>query len=368
MSGVKRWLSGIILLIAIIALLGGLGSGLARLGWRMDVLSRNWILIHGSMMIPGFLGTLISLERAVALSPRYQWAILVPIISAIGSALLLIMPQAIIAKLTLTAGSLGLLYLFGLMLRLHRSRDVLVMATGALCLVMGNALWSAGSPVYQVVHLWIAFLVLTIVGERLELSRIRRLTKLSQVLFSIATQAYFLGVLLTIIHLDSGIRFLGIGSILMAAWLLHYDIARRTILQNGLPRYIGACLLSSYVWLAFGGLMAIWKGAIYGGFDYSLILHAYLLGFVFAMIFGHMPIILPALTGLKVGYTRLFYVPLALLHITLIIRTIGNLSQQVGLRQWGSLFNALTILSFMAISIVTIVLSNRGEKAVRKAS
>ena len=57
-----------ILLIVAAALLGGLGSGLARLGWRMDSLSQNWVLVHRPLMIAGFMGTLSCIERAVALA------------------------------------------------------------------------------------------------------------------------------------------------------------------------------------------------------------------------------------------------------------------------------------------------------------
>ena len=60
----------LLLLITAVALLGGLGSGLARLGWQMDILSQNRMLVHGPLMICGFLGTLICLERAVALAAR----------------------------------------------------------------------------------------------------------------------------------------------------------------------------------------------------------------------------------------------------------------------------------------------------------
>ena len=226
----------ILLLTILLALLGGLGSGLARLGWQMDSLSRDWITIHGPLMISGFLGTLICLERAVALASRYRWSMVVPAINLMGVAVLLVMPHAVTAKLMLTLGSLGLSLLFGLMLRLHPSRDVIVMATGALSWLVGNSLWLSGQPVYQVVHLWSAFLILTIVGERLELSRVRRLSRISENLLVIATGVYVAGVLLTIFDLGMGIRLLGFGATLMALWLLRYDIARRTIRQSGLPR------------------------------------------------------------------------------------------------------------------------------------
>ena len=71
------------LVIVAAALLGGLGSGLARLGWQMDSMSQNRILIHGPLMISGFLGTLICLERAVALASRYRWSLIVPVVNAL---------------------------------------------------------------------------------------------------------------------------------------------------------------------------------------------------------------------------------------------------------------------------------------------
>lgn len=348
----------LILITVVIALLGGMGSGLARLGWQMDSMSRSWLSVHGVLMISGFLGTLICLERAVALSSRYSLSILVPIINALGAFALLVAPNSDLARWLLTVGSVGLLGLFGLMLRLHPSKDMIVMSLGALCWVIGNVLWLVGNPVPEVVHFWVAFLILTIIGERLELSRVRRLTSNSERLFIIAVAIYMSGVLLTIINLDWGIRLLGLGAIFVATWLLRYDIARRTILQNGLPRYIAACLLSGYIWLAFGGLMAIWKGAVYAGFDYALILHAFLLGFVFSMIFGHMPIILPALSNLRLAYTPFFYGHLVLLHITLLIRTFGNLTYNITMRQWGGLLNVLTLLLFIVVTIFTVLRSN----------
>jgi hypothetical protein len=363
MASTTRISSVIIVLIAFVALIGGMGAGLARLGWRMDTMSSSWLLIHGPLMISGFLGTLICTERAVAIASRYPLSILVPIINAAGTVTLLLMPHAIAAKALLTAGSIGLLVLFSVMLRLHPSRDMIVMAFGAFCWVLGNGLWLRGYPVPEIVHLWVAFLVLTIVGERLELSRVRRLTQRAEQLFIIAVSIYMSGVFFTIFNLDWGIRVLGIGAVLIAAWLLQYDIARRTIFQNGLPRYIAACLLTGYIWLGFAGLMAMWKGAVYGGFDYSLILHAFLLGFVFSMIFGHMPIILPALTGLKLEYSPLFYGHLMLLHITLVIRSTGNLIQSVSIGQWGGLFNVLTVLLFMGVTMFTLLRSNMPHRA-----
>jgi hypothetical protein len=172
---------------------------------------------------------------------------------------------------------------------------------------------------------------------------------------------YLTGVLLTIFDLDTGIRLLGIGAVSMALWLLRYDIARRTILQTGLPRYIATCLLVGYVWLGFGGLIAIWKGAVYAGPDYAVILHSFLLGFVFSMIFGHMPIILPALTGLRLKYSPVFYVHLVLLHVALIYRIYGNLALNFTARKQGGLLNASAILLFLLVTTLTVIRSYIGR-------
>lgn len=354
----------LMLVSVLVALLGGLGAGLARLGWQMDSHSQEWILIHGPLMINGFLGTLICLERAVALSSRYRWSMIVPAINALGTIALLILDDSGIGKLLLTCGSAGLVILFGLMLHLHWSHDIIMMASGAVCWFIGNLLWFAGQSVYQVVHLWTAFLILTIVGERLELSRVRRLTTRDERLLIATVTIYLVGVILTIFDLNIGIRLLGIGAVFMAGWLLHYDIARYTIRQQGLPRYIAACLLLGYVWLSFGGIFAIWKGAVYAGPDYAIILHAFLLGFVFSMIFGHMPIILPALTGLQFNYTAWLYGHLIVLHVTLVYRIYANLIGDISARQYAGLWNVVAILLFLSVTIVTVIQSNR-QKAAR---
>ena len=62
-----------------------------------------------------------------------------------------------------------------------------------------------------------------------------------------------------------------------------------------------------------------------GGPRYYRLLHTVFLGFLFSMIFGHAPIILPAITGVAVPYRQAFYAHLALLHISLAIRLGGDL-------------------------------------------
>ena len=86
------------------------------------------------------------------------------------------------------------------------------------------------------------------------------------------------------------------------------------------------CLLSGYAWLAIGGGVVIVAagGLAPGTPSYDAALHALTLGFVFSMVFGHAPIILPAVLRVAVPYHPTFYLPLALLHVSLIVRLAGD--------------------------------------------
>ena len=74
---------------AILALLLGLWAGLLRLGWTLPAFP-NLALAHGPLMVSGFLGVLIPLERAVAI--RQRWMFMVPVLPGLGWMGLLIAP------------------------------------------------------------------------------------------------------------------------------------------------------------------------------------------------------------------------------------------------------------------------------------
>ena len=57
-----------LLLLGFVALIVGVGAGLARLGWTMPDISVASVTIHGPLMVCGFFGVVITLERAVAMA------------------------------------------------------------------------------------------------------------------------------------------------------------------------------------------------------------------------------------------------------------------------------------------------------------
>jgi len=73
--------------MGMLALLGGLWGGLHRLGWTGPVLQPAPPAAHGPLMVCGFLGTVISLEWAVALDRA--WAFLAPGYTGVGALLTL---------------------------------------------------------------------------------------------------------------------------------------------------------------------------------------------------------------------------------------------------------------------------------------
>jgi len=80
-------------------------------------------------------------------------------------------------------------------------------------------------------------------------------------------------------------------------------------------------------------------------------LHTVFVGFVFSMIFGHALIIIPAVMGVKLRYTPIYYLPLGLLHLSLLLRVAGDLFLWFPVRQWGGLLNEVAVLLFLALVV-----------------
>lgn len=338
--------------LAMGALLLGMWEGLLRLGWGVEPLRPLWPMLHGPLMVCGFLGTLIGLERAVGTGRR--WAYAAPVLAAVGAVVALAGLTAWLGPLLIVLSSAVLVAVMGLLWRLHPGQDATVMWLGSGLWLIGNLLWLAGWPVPLVVPWWIGFLVLTIAGERLELSRMLRLSRRVQLLFGSLVGVVTGGILLTAFVYGPGVRVMGVGLMGMALWLMRYDIARRRLKAGGQARFIAVCLLLGCVWLAVGGLLAVIYGGIMAGPDYDAMLHAVFLGFVFGMIFAHAPIVFPAVLHRPMRYTPVFYSHLLLLQASLLLRVSGDLLLWWPGRLWGGLLNVIVLLLFIVNTAVAL--------------
>lgn len=338
-----------------LALLTGIAGGLMRLGWDfpLPVAAGGAVAVHGPLMVSGFLGTLIALERAVALNRH--WGYFAPLGCGAG-ALLLVLGLTGAGAFVITFGSLVFVFASVWVVSKQPAPFTVVMLLGSLAWVISNIMWLAGKGPHELVLLWMAFFLLTITGERLELGRMLRYSKLN--LFALYTTiAGFLigGLCHTLTQLELplswSVRVSGIAMLGTALWLLKNDIARRTIRQSGLVRFIAVCLLSGYVWLAVGGALLVLRGLPVAGPLYDAVLHAFFLGFVFSMIFGHASIIFPSVLRLRVHFTHLLYVPLVLLQVSLLWRVAGDLSLDAQMRAWGAAGNAAAIALFFVLFV-----------------
>jgi hypothetical protein len=213
---------------------------------------------------------------------------------------------------------------------------------------VGNVQWLGGAPIFRVVFWWLAFLVLTIAGERLELNRLLRPTPLIRGEFVLAVAVVLGGVAATVWWPESGVRALGVGLIAVTSWLARHDVARRTVHQRGLTRFMAVSLLGGYVWLGAGGAIAAVAGVAMPGVIYDALLHAVFVGFVMSMVFAHAPIIFPAVLSMPLPYRSSFYLHVAVLHVSLIVRVAGDLVDSLGRwRVWGGLLNAAALLLFL---------------------
>ncbi len=340
-----------LLILGFAALFAGAGAGLARLGWDVPGVAAIAPSLHGPLMICGFFGVVIALERAVAIGRL--WAYAGPLLAGLGT----------VAAVTGATATAPWLFLAGSAVLLAATIDVFcrqralfnfTLTLGALCWSAGNWLWAGGAVVHDVVPLWLAFLILTIAGERLELSRFLPPSPIATCAFAAILVVIVAGLLGG--GSPWGTEVFAGGLVALSVWLGKQDIARRTVRNKGLTRFIAVCLLSGYLWLAVGGAVIVAAGGLApGSRAYDAALHALALGFVFSMVFGHAPIIFPAVLRVAVPYHPTFYLPLALLHASLAVRLAGDATAQAAWTRAGGLLNAIALAAFIVSTAAAVI-------------
>lgn len=341
----------LLILPAGIALLVGIDAGLTLLDAWPPVRSHRLGELHGVLMVVGFLGTLISLERAVALAR--PWGFLAPVLHGLG-ALLLILPTGLdprVGGISLVGGAAVQCLVQVPLWRRQRDDAVLVSALGAASLLGGTVLWLGGADISFVVVWFVGYVVLTIAGERLELARLAMPPTAGRHLFLLGI-ALAVSVPAATLWPDAGGRLLGLTLAGIALWLVVHDVARRTVRATGPPRFAGACMLAGQAWLAVAGAIWATAGALTEGPAYDAAVHALFLGFAMSMVFGHASTILPAVTRVRLPHTRAMWWPWALLHASLLVRLYGGdvLGSELA-RRAGGAGNAAALVLFLVVAV-----------------
>lgn len=330
--------------------MAGLNAALLLLDVAAPVESTALSNNHGLIMVLGFMGTVIALERAQAL--RQPWAYLAPGLLGSGGIALALGVQWL-GHVLLLEGALVFTLVYAMLFKRAPLPLVAVQALSSLWVLVAAAL----APLLPTEDLLIplaTFLVLTIAAERAELAQLAMGPKAvpTLVILSLVLSA---GATAHLLWPAWGSQLYGVGQALMALWLLRDDVVRIFIRTEGLRRYNAAALLGGYVWLALAG--AIWAagGGLAGTPTYDLVIHCTFLGFGVSMIMAHAPIIFPTVIGRPLPYRPRFYIPLATLNGGMALRVAGDFSGQGTLWQVGGTITVIAMLLFVIVAVVTVL-------------
>lgn len=361
-----------LLLPAGLALLAGLDAALLLLDLPAPISTERLPQVHGMLLVLGFAGTLIALERAVALrrGPGY----LAPALLGTGGLALVSPAPLLVGKVLLVIGAAGLLAVYVPLWRRQHDDAVVAQALGAVLAVGAALLWLGGVPVPALVPWLAGFVVLTIGAERLELSRVALAARHGHHAFHGCATGIVLAVTATVLWPAIGYPMLGVALLALVCWLAQHDVARRTIRSGrsgGLARFMAGCLLAGYAWLAVAALVWLLSGAALAGPRYDTVVHAVFLGLTVSMIMAHAPMILPAVLRRPLPYHPAMIAPAVLLHASLALRVgWGDARQIEAAWQAGGVLNIVAVLSFLLVAVVSSALARRpaGQARVARAA
>lgn len=338
------------MLPAAAALLVGLNAGLQLLGADAPLKVERFPQVHGMLLVLSFVGTVIALERSVALNKAWGYAS--PALLGIAGLLLISPADLWTGKSVMLAGTIAMTLVYIPLWRRQYDNVVLIQILGSVSAIAAAALWIRIPNIPVLLPFLVSFVVLTIAGERLELARIGIRSPKAEPLLLTASFTLLGATAATLLWPTIGYPLFGVSLLGTVAWLVAYDAARKTIRSQGLPRYIAASLLAGYGWLAIAGVvLAIQEGPLTGA-AYDAAIHTVFLGFTISMIMAHAPVILPAVLRKPLPYTPGFWLPAGLLHLSLVIRLgMGDGAGNHGAWVIGGVLNVISILLFAVMAI-----------------
>jgi hypothetical protein len=337
--------------LAILSLIAGILAGLQKIGWMFPF---GVTPHHGAIMVGGFLGTLIALEKNIPLKKKSLYAI--P--AASGASVLLFfldLPIYSIALLVVSSAALSVVFLIYLVR--ERSLIYVMMFTGAVCWLTGNILLMVHNFYPLALPWWMAFALLIITSERLELMKFLPVSRTQKIIFILALAIFVVGCLISFHGFGN---YLATFSLVTASiWLMRHDVIGINLKKEHLTRYVGAALLSGYFALLLCGLFLSFVSRHPLGYD--ILVHSFFIGFVFSMIFAHGPIILPGVLGISIKpYHPILYLWLVLLHASWMLRTLADIILDMHLRKYSGMISAIAVAGYF-VSIAAITIRQRAK-------
>ena len=347
-----------------LSLLMGLSAALALLDLPAPLSGERFTSGHGMLMVIGFVGALVSLERSVSI--RRWWAYAAPVAMALGCLLTLVAPLPVRAgRAVMVAGCLAMCANYVVLWRRNREPLVAVQIGGGISALCGAVIWFGGVAIPGFIALLISFLALTVIAERLDLSRIGQLawTPRRRLLHEDALVLLAVLVVLTgsatVLWPVVALPCYGLVLIALAVQSASGDVARRGITVPGPNRFMSVMILAGYGWLAVTGLMLL-RPAL-SGLRYDATLHAVFLGFIMSMVAAHASTILPGLLGIRMRFVPGFWGVGLVLHVSLAVRVTADLAGSESWRRMGGLGNVAALLGLVAVAIWSAVTKDPAE-------
>lgn len=349
------------LVLAGLALLAGLDAALLLADVWAPVAgpaAAHLVARHGMLMVLGFLGTLIALERAVAL--RATWAYAAPACLGLGGLALAAGLPATLGAVLLADGAGLLIAGYVVLYRRRGDTAVAIETLGALSALVAALLWVRLDVATLILWL-VVFVVATIAAERIDLATLALPRGGDNVVLGLASALVAFATLGLVAH-DAGARGFGATLLALVAWLARHDIARRTVRSRGLPRFAGAAMLLGYGWLAVAGTVWLVGGAADTQATYDVAVHATFLGFAMSMVLAHAPVILPAIVRRPLPYHPALWAPLGLLHVALAVRVIGDLATAETAATVWRVGSVGTVLALLVLPPTLIAVARTGPR------
>ena len=352
-------------LMMLLALVAGVFRLLALQGMVAQPPLATVFPFHGEIMVFGFLAVLITTERylgslAFKLNPIVHG---MPFLVALG-AVLKVVGELAGVDLMNTVGSILLavgiaIYIYLLLAVSRQSAQPLpfrFMVLAALFLLMGNLFSLRGSPVGNInfTLFLLGFPILTILGERVELSRF-----LAPAVYRRGEWGLWAALMAFLLLLvQDGRLLVALWAVLMALATLPLMGSELALVRVGqtspqkLHRYLGQHLLLAYSWFFLGLVLVIVWAAVRGGSAlYDASVHSLAVGFVGTMILAHAPVIAPAILPRTIAQEKLNLLPLELLTVGNLLRVGGYVLKGAGLPLGGvvgvsGLFILAALLAF----------------------
>ncbi|MEQ8713805.1 MAG: hypothetical protein RIC80_12370 [Cyclobacteriaceae bacterium] len=314
----------------------GLITGLSRFGLFPTDLSIH----HGVLMLNGFAGGLITLERTLSK----------PVLANFISLIMLVV-GVILASLDMTwglwlvTGAIILLILAEVQAsRTHHWAYHLMQLTGLLCWLTANAKYQFSNFYPAAVPFWQAFVLMMILATRL-----KKIDRISDLTVMLVLGLYIVSICLPFHSAASSLT--GVLLITLAAVVLRLELR-----HSDDQRYR---LMIVYGWLIATAIGMLLSDQILNSYDF--VLHSFFLGFLFNMIFLNASKAIVSKFGV-IGIPLAESLWMIIMTAGLLIRIVpGDVLGIEMARVVGGIISILAILGFLGSVIRSVVLTRMGR-------